>query len=319
MNVKRYTLLLLVFLVCYCIVSRAQEKIQAPLDIQVPLANEPQPNSDALDNPKFVAGELILKFKHDQGEEILSNFAKDPILKRILQAHPLEYSGRIFPEFKTRDALQNHVNEIKNKFPERSKRIYDTSVPDLQRYFILVFRDKKTPVESLAREFMASENIEFAEPDYIGTLDTLPVLLPNDPYFSSQNSWGQGLDDLWGLHIINAPEAWQIEHGKSGKITIAVIDGGFDWTGNLLLWEELGPNVWTNTSEEPAPRNHRDDDRNGYVDDYFGVNLEQMNPNSPLPYDGGTVPYDNGSGHGTLIAGIIAAKGNNAKGIVGMM
>jgi len=55
------------------------------------------------------------------------------------------------------------------------------------------------------------------------------------------------------------------------------------------------------------PNNGIDDDRNGYVDDYYGWNFVSSNGN----------PMDD-RGHGTHVAGIIGAVGNNGIGIAGV-
>ena len=68
--------------------------------------------------------------------------------------------------------------------------------------------------------------------------------------------------------------------------------------------KDLKSNIWKNSAE--IPDNNKDDDGNGYVDDYYGLNLFA---------DG--APEDD-SGHGTHIAGIIGAKGNNNIGVSGV-
>lgn len=107
-------------------------------------------------------------------------------------------------------------------------------------------------------------------------------------------------DSLWSsnLNQVKAPEAWQA--GFTGKGTVvAVIDTGVDYTH----WD-LNDNIWRNSREIYG--NGIDDDRNGYVDDIVGWNFVSNNNN----------PYDDG-GHGTHVAGIIAAE-NNGAGAIGI-
>ncbi|MDX1950650.1 MAG: S8 family serine peptidase, partial [Verrucomicrobiota bacterium] len=153
----------------------------------------------------------------------------------------------------------------------------------------------ETVEEAIAR-FQASGLVEFAEPDYL--LHTF--VTPNDPSFNTQwslNNTGQsgGLVD----GDLDAPEAWDIFNSAS-NIVVAVID-----TGARLTHEDLAPNLWVNISEIPG--NGLDDDLNGFIDDIHGFNSIN-DTGSPLD--------DNG--HGTHVAGIIAAVGNNGKGIAGV-
>ena len=101
-----------------------------------------------------------------------------------------------------------------------------------------------------------------------------------------------------GLH--NIPNGWT-HNGKhpggSADVVIAVIDTGVDY--NHL---DLRNNIWINTAE--IPDNGRDDDGNGYVDDVYGWDCVG---NDKDPMD------DNG--HGTHVAGIIAAENNKIGGI----
>lgn len=126
------------------------------------------------------------------------------------------------------------------------------------------------------------------------------ALTPDDP----------GFNQLWGLHNIgqtggatdadvDAPEAWDLTTGDS-SVVVAVID-----TGVAYDHPDLAANIWVNTGEIPG--NGIDDDNNGYIDDVYGYDFSN---NDPGPYDD--------HGHGTHVAGTIAAAGNNALGITGV-
>lgn len=123
-------------------------------------------------------------------------------------------------------------------------------------------------------------------------------IVPNDPYFSTSNSWGQSYDDQWGVKRIRADRAWDVYRGAG--IRIAMVDSG-------VLWhEDISANIWEN-SRETMGRADFDDDGNGYVDDLRGWDFVA---NDPVPTDE--------NGHGTHVGGIAAATGFNARGIAGV-
>ncbi len=119
-------------------------------------------------------------------------------------------------------------------------------------------------------------------------------LLPNDEYFDMQ----------WGLHIINAPDAWEVTTGgydiNGNEIVVAVLDESYE-----LDHPELEGRIFINEAE--IPNDGIDNDNNGYVDDYQGWNTTNDDDNHPIT--------DN---HGTAVSGIIGAKTNNEVGIAGI-
>ena len=109
-------------------------------------------------------------------------------------------------------------------------------------------------------------------------------------------------DQVDNLNRTGFPAAWDVSPGGVGPggepIVIAVLDAGFD-TGH----EDLAPNLWVNAGEVAG--DGLDNDGNGYVDDIHGWNFIG---------EGGEYPI---STHGTQVAGLLGAKGNNGRGIAG--
>ncbi|UCD27492.1 MAG: S8 family serine peptidase [Planctomycetota bacterium] len=145
--------------------------------------------------------------------------------------------------------------------------------------------------------------IQYAEPDYLPESSTLPDDTYIDPDQNgdwSYGSWGQDFNDMWGLEAIQAHMAWDISQGDN-EIIIAIVDTGVDYSH-----EDIAANIWTNGLELNGVGGV-DDDLNGYVDDVRGWNFSSSNNDVTDSY-----------GHGTHVAGIAAAIGNNARGIAGV-
>lgn len=131
----------------------------------------------------------------------------------------------------------------------------------------------------------------------------LRELIPDDPKFMEQ--WAlYNIGQSGGLvdADIDATEAWEIAVNigttvLGDTIVLAVVDDGF-----YLGHEDM--NYWKNINE--IPDNGIDDDNNGYVDDYDGWNAYSAT---------GTIPA---RAHGTSVAGIAGAIGNNETGISGV-
>ncbi len=122
--------------------------------------------------------------------------------------------------------------------------------------------------------------------------------VPNDPMFPQ----------LWGLNNtgqsggqphadINATDAWNISTG-SRNVVVAVLDTGVDYTDS-----DLAPNIWTNPLDMAANGWNGD----GFAGDVHGYDF----------YDNNGNPMDT-NGHGTHVAGIIGADGDNGLGVTGV-
>jgi len=177
---------------------------------------------------------------------------------------------------------------------------------------VVRFASSLTPSEA-ARQLAADPRVEYAQPDYLIHLfpdrgesssfvdsafkllqlaseekllaaDPNPIdapTLPNPPVADPE------LSQAWGLHKIEAVEAWKIQSGSS-KIIVADIDTGIDYTH-----PDLVNNLWHN----PNPTNG----------DTIGYDFANKDP----------LPFDDQS-HGSHTAGTIGATGGNGIGVSGV-
>ncbi len=117
--------------------------------------------------------------------------------------------------------------------------------------------------------------------------------VPNDPKYTLQK-------DVYNQ--IGAPAAWDFTTGTS-RVVVAVIDVGVD-----ILHDDLKENIWQNPKE--LPDNGIDDDGNGFIDDAHGWNFVENNNDIRIS----TINESDDSGavsHGTILAGLIGAAGDN--------
>lgn len=160
--------------------------------------------------------------------------------------------------------------------------------------------------DTLANDHDAARRLLAQDTDLSIVQDNHRVWLravPNDPNFGSQwhhvnTGQNSGTPDA----DIDSDEAWDITTGGTtalgDEIVVCIIEGV------NMNHPDLVNNRWQNTGEIPG--NGIDDDGNGYIDDIYGWNVAGNNGNV------GT------SGHGTNVAGMIGAKGNNSLGVAGI-
>jgi N-acetylneuraminic acid mutarotase len=192
--------------------------------------------------------------------------------------------------------------------------------------------------------------VEYAEPNAL----LIPQGVPNDPYFSSQ--WG--LSRIMAPEAWDIVYPGNVIPPGSKNTIVAVVDTGVDYLhedfylsidsplvrrytlptdaalyfpGDPLtanLWVNRGDGVTTHGEEVENPytypppfpqvpwvfiRNLIDNDANSFLDDYFGINTA-VTPSTGDPMD----PAPSSGGHGTAMAGIIGAVGNNGTGMAGV-
>ena len=140
-------------------------------------------------------------------------------------------------------------------------------------------------VEGLIAQYQQSVLVAYAEPDYIVYAD---ATLPNDPKFVDGTLWGlnnYGQSSGTAHADIDATDGWDILNSAS-NIVVAVLDSGIRATH-----EDLAANMWANP-----------------MDGGHGYNA----------FTGTNDPSDDSGSHGTMVAGVLGAVGNNGKGVCGV-
>lgn len=210
----------------------------------------------------------------------------DPIVGPIVEEVTQKYNeGVVLVKYaeEITDEILSQLNFIS------AERLYPNSL-----WYKVVLPSKENTKETVdyLRELGCFEEVDF---DYVmgtdGEVDSIDV---------SHNP-GHGKQPNFDVHKVK--EGWKhqkdndLNPGGSEDVIVAVIDTGVDY--NHL---DLRNNIWVNSGE--IPNNGKDDDGNGYIDDVYGWNFVGNNKN----------PMDD-NGHGTHVAGIIAAENNDIGGV----
>ncbi len=183
------------------------------------------------------------------------------------------------------------VVSIRQKFPDSQPG--STDLPgsvNLRLVYELTVPTGLTLAKARAR-LLATGVVEYVEPLYIRELQ----YQPNDPLADSTATSNQ-----YHLRLTQAYRAWDFTKGDT-SIVIGVTD-----TGIRYSHEDLRRQVKYNYAD---PINGKDDDGDGYVDNFMGWDLSNGN-NDPL--------YNSFDGHGSQVSGIVAGQADNGKGLAGV-
>jgi subtilisin family serine protease len=170
-------------------------------------------------------------------------------------------------------------------------------VPELNLYLVKTRDRGYAALMKTGKEMTRQQGVLYVQPDY----KVRRRAGPNDPDFAKQ--WSLNGKSTAGIHAL---EAWdllakvrQTRARSQNDVVIAVVDAGVD-----LTHPDLKENIWVNAGEVAG--NNKDDDGNGFVDDVYGWNAYE---------DNGNVKSDM---HGTHVAGIVGARGNNKQLVAGV-
>lgn len=195
------------------------------------------------------------------------------------------------------------VNNKLISYDNIEKPIQEEKIVEDIELYNLKFNENVNVLE-IAKEYKSMREVEYAEPNFIME----KFFVPNDANYSS----------LYWTKSVNAENAWDLTIGNK-NVKIGILDTGVDWNH-----QDLYENIWNGSD---SCNSSLDLDNNGYKGDcrgydfvdinvtnyinegYVLINGEDYNiiDNNPMDFDG----------HGTHVAGIAGAVGNNNLGVVG--
>ncbi|MBX9769096.1 MAG: S8 family serine peptidase [Bdellovibrionales bacterium] len=173
------------------------------------------------------------------------------------------------------------VHHLADAIPQQAKII--RSFPEIG--WIVVQAENEEAATATKISLQQNKAVAMTEDNMIWN----QIAVPNDKNYSNQKE---------ELRRMEVEAAWDLTTG-SPSVIIAIVDSGIS-----ANHPDLKNRLWKNTAEIV---NGVDDDKNGFIDDTYGWDFVK---NDNIPEDG--------SNHGTHVAGIIGAEGNNREGITGV-
>lgn len=197
--------------------------------------------------------------------------------------------------------VKNIIQDLQTFEGDATQLTLKKKISDRLRIWLVSFDDQIIDQDRFVDALYMHKDVEEAQNNHKVTMRSIT---PNDPQFAQQWQYlNTGQSGGTPGADLDADDAWSITTGGvtplGDTIVVAVLDDGID-----LSHSDFGDNLWVNHAE--IPNNNIDDDGNGYVDDYRGWSIVTNSDNIA------------GGGHGTPVAGIIGAKGDNNNGVTGV-
>jgi subtilisin family serine protease len=265
----------------------ASVKEPSSLPPRIAALTDPNTGHSPAAGPGYMQGEVIVKLKDDKAGGVTLSSASNPTaghkaaLLRLQNKYGLQEDGPVFKGVHRR--LERQVNAVGAAASrQRSKNM------ELSRFYLMKTGEN---VRTICSRLKNDPDVEYAQPNYIYK----SCAEPDDPEFPDQ----------YAHQLIQMTDAWDISTG-SRDVVVALLGTGVD-----VNHPDLKDNIWINQDE--IPDNGEDDDQNGYIDDIYGWNFESAN-NQVTP----ETEYYGIEGHETMVAGVVAAVGNNGVGVAGI-
>lgn len=261
-------------------------------------------------------GTLIVRFSDDAVNAIEAGVADLPLESPVTRSGISSLDGIL---------AEMNVSSMERVFPYAGKHEARTRAAGLHKWYVLRFspdvdlEDAAAKIASAGEVSLvqfntrvyrtfSSESVPFAEGPH-GATKSMVTADFNDPQLFWQWHYINNADQAIATESvagadINVAEAWKLTGGDP-RVIVAIVDGGVKYNH-----PDLAANMFVNEKELNGTPGV-DDDGNGYVDDIYGYNFVA---------DSGTIDYDskNDGGHGTHVAGTVAAVNNNGVGVCGI-
>lgn len=228
-------------------------------------------------------------------KESLKNLENDDDVEFVVPVYREPKSG--LRMVVTDEITVRFKSDVSNENIDRLNKENGVEIVEKDRFvhnqYTLKVKDPKETF-AIANKYHESDLTEFAEPNFSSEIKKASI-----PYFEQWHLYNTGQDGGLVGEDVKAKDAWSLTKGAP-NITIALIDDGVD-----IDHPDLKPNIWTNPDGSQPDVHGRD----FYNDD-----------NDPRPKKF-TPPYYELAGndiHGTSCAGVVAATGDGALGVVGI-
>ncbi len=214
--------------------------------------------------------------------------ADNTVTQLIVKLKPVEGSANARPQAMSRDLMFNLSAKTAANLTYKRPMAGDAHLVKLPKAMSLA------EAQTFAQAVSQQAEVAYAEPD---RMVHAAMTTPNDTYFA-EYQWNMQSSTAYA-GAINAVNAWDLTTGSTNT-TIAVVDTGI-----------------TSDHAEFSGRFHSYVQKNGYTD--IGIDMISDSTSAADGDDRDWDPYDSaGDWHGTHVAGILGATGNNGIGVAGV-